>query len=571
MVVSLEATSTTATTASSLQASSSSRWQQWYLQSFGRSNGGNNNNNNRRSTKFRNVTVVGMMILFFVASNYFSSHQVYNHNSNSNYWINRSSQYPDVPVATITTTTTKMQASRSSSNGDSAKNRHTTTMNEREEYYQSFNDGLPVGVLSNEDIHFFRQIQSDMDHPSRHESRCRRYGGYYNRTHPKNRRIFYGALAASEPWEVFEIVAAETYGLFSGIVFVEGNRTQNFTPRKLQRIHHLATFQTLFNVTAVQVRTFVNEDSALQELTREHVQRSEIILGWKELGMQPEDVGYLADTDETFTRDFLKAVQVCDGIEILDYEKHHCHHSLVKLTASTRVFETSPHCITADRHWFHPDMIIGHCIEGITDKSHIHPPAPRGPGKYEFLRQNGYGGNCGDYELEDQRVNNTYSLWNAADFRRACGGYMVSIKDKHRSYSWMNDASNDDNSKQHEEPKNVKLDVHTGYHFHNFFSQFKSIRFKYSTYGHADQRANTKPIHEMSNDLNMMYQCIKDNTPASNQFWKHIMGGYDAVQPFYPIYFQDSDYRRRRHQFVQQMVQEDEDDLAMLLSNNTNR
>jgi hypothetical protein len=61
----------------------------------------------------------------------------------------------------------------------------------------------------------------------------------------------------------------------------------------------------------------------------------------------------------------LRAVQVCDGIDQLEYHKHHCAHEGVKMISNTRVFQGSPECVSEGQSWFHPDIIIGACIEGI--------------------------------------------------------------------------------------------------------------------------------------------------------------------------------------------------------------
>jgi hypothetical protein len=52
------------------------------------------------------------------------------------------------------------------------------------------------------------------------------------------------------------------------------------------------------------------------------------------MGMIPNDIGYIADPDETFSREFLRAVQVCDDIAFLDYDLHNCEHSKVSLLPS---------------------------------------------------------------------------------------------------------------------------------------------------------------------------------------------------------------------------------------------
>lgn len=68
-------------------------------------------------------------------------------------------------------------------------------------------------------------------------------------------------------------------------------------------------------------------------------------------------MGIIADADEVFTRDFLKALQICN---IPQFE-HGQSCDAPKLLGSTLVFESSPECIatgdhvaTKIRRWHHP-------------------------------------------------------------------------------------------------------------------------------------------------------------------------------------------------------------------------
>jgi hypothetical protein len=411
-----------------------------------------------------------------------------------------------------------------------------------------------VGIVSYQDIHFFRTIQNEIDTRDPYE-RCLDYGFKYNPTNNMNRRVFYGALIADETYELLDIISTETYNVYTGIVFVESNRTQNLTPRPFRHLYDVPILQTMFNTSHIQIRTFVHEQQQHVDLEYEHAQRQEILLGWKELGMLPDDIGLLADTDETFTRDFLRALQTCDDNEYLIYNKqnndpndtnssdstsdnndkpfrgHNCQHQSTKVIGATQVFESSPECIERDRTWHHPDMIIGHCIDYI---STIHPVAPRDI-NYPLLRAKGYGSQCDDWDGENNITNpNLYPTWNAADFRRTCGGRMFARKAKAGKHS-----------------------VYTGYHFHNFFLNFNQTRFKYSTYGHPDKDAIHKDIVDMSRDLKLMYHCIKNMEDDKDSPKKRIIGGYNASLPFHPIYFHDIDYRQRRHAHVQQMIELD--------------
>ena len=389
-----------------------------------------------------------------------------------------------------------------------------------------------VGILSSKDVSFFRNIQRRIDRRDP-KQRCKEYGFRYRPERKTQRRIFFGALIASESWELLDISSTESYGVFAGVVFVESNRTQNLTPRPFSRLHDAALLSQLYGTT-VQVRSYINEGRYHVDLEYEHAQRQEILRGWQELGMQPDDVGFLGDSDEMFSRDFLRVVQTCDDIPYFQYDGpkgHSCKHNNLKLISYGLVYESTPECITDKRSLHHPDMLLGHCIEGIG----AHPPAPRDK-HYPLLRARGHGKTCYDWKGEDAITDpKLYSSWNAADFRRTCGGTMVqrqAVKGRHSPY--------------------------TAYHLHNFFNNFNQTRFKYHTYGHQDANAMTKKIEDMSNDLKMMYRCVKNLPDDPDQVWQRVRGGFNATLPFQPIYFQDADYRQRRHAHVQSMIASDD-------------
>ena len=206
-------------------------------------------------------------------------------------------------------------------------------------------DGWPVGVVSSKPSEFFQAIQKHIDDEDP-ATRCERFGYKYNTAQPKQRRIFFGAMITNEPWELLEIVGAEVYGVFHAMVLVESNRTQTLHPRGFKRLQHAHVIRDMFGCHNLQMRPFFNENPRIREMTREQMQRDEILRGWIEMGMGPDDIGYLADLDESFTREFLRAAQTCDA-DILDYEANHCHR---KIHSTARVFEGSPDCV-AGRSW----------------------------------------------------------------------------------------------------------------------------------------------------------------------------------------------------------------------------
>jgi hypothetical protein len=440
----------------------------------------------------------------------------------------------------------------------------TTTIPQSEnEIHNNNNNNDPIdwGILSSLDASFFRDIQRDIDEKEDPIARCQRYDYVYESNHRTTpRRIFYGTLIADETYELLNIIAAEAYQIYSGMVLVESNRTQSFihtrdwkhvditgitstnsrdgAPRN-RRQQMIASLFGMEDTNQIRIKPFINEDKNLVSLYREHKQRDLIIEGWKELGMQPEDIGIIADLDETFSRDYLRAIQTCSGIPQFQYHQHYCHHESVKIIAKARVYESSPQCRTYDRHWFHPDIIIGHCIDGIGD-GQKHPSAPRENSR-SFLRAKGFGQNCDDWYNESKVINHQYPLWNAADFRRTCSG---------GQHTFLNHST----TNPHDKSKH-----HTGYHFHNFFIHMNTTRYKYFSYGHADTEVYQKPIYLMSDDLHMMYKCVNDIPDRVDQKWKRSTLD-DELNPLNePIYFMDSDYRQRRHAHVHAIVKADDE------------
>jgi len=209
--------------------------------------------------------------------------------------------------------------------------------------------------------------------------RCQRYFTYHNNTNQfsdykgrKRRRLFLGSLIADDSWHALGALAMETYGIYTAVAFVESNRTQTGTPRKLRFVNGSLEHEVLFESnlfgpnTQVMLEQFSFEGTGPigGHLIREQMQRALIIDMWKKAGMTPDDIGVLTDADETPTRDFLRAAQTCE-FPHLDPATQNCHTA--KLIACSKVFEGSPECMTITRDWMHPDMILGKCIEGIGD------------------------------------------------------------------------------------------------------------------------------------------------------------------------------------------------------------
>lgn len=133
-------------------------------------------------------------------------------------------------------------------------------------------DTSPVskGIVSKKPESFFREIQKEIDNENWRD-RCEQFGFPRPAHHEmkENRRIFYGALTADEPHELFEIVAAESYGIFHSMVFVESNMTQFNHFRPLKRVNQGEELKQLFGAQQVEVRVHNEPNEALIGLERE--------------------------------------------------------------------------------------------------------------------------------------------------------------------------------------------------------------------------------------------------------------------------------------------------------------
>ena len=157
------------------------------------------------------------------------------------------------------------------------------------------------------------------------------------------------------------------------------------------------------------------------------MQRELVLKRWIEQGMTKDDLGIIGDVDEIFARDFLLAAMTCDIPQF--HPGQDC--KAPELAGKTMVFESAPDCIAEGRYWFHPDMIVGECIEGIGDSS-IHPKAERANGV--GLRLKGYGRD-GDNDYEKLPENSTtYPLFRPSDIRMLPGAAMVEKDRTHGAF-----------------------------------------------------------------------------------------------------------------------------------------
>lgn len=238
--------------------------------------------------------------------------------------------------------------------------------------------------------------------------------------------------------EVLKAVSTEAYNIFHTVSFIESNVTHNLSPRKVRfwqepqnmgpsavespQLNNIYQLYQLYGPkTKVSVDLYSSTMKGGHDLLRDFVQREGNNLRWRINGMQHDDVAIVGDTDETFTRDFLRALQICD---IQSFRPNQdCRAS--KVMASTMVFESTPECITNNRRWYHPDAVIGECVDKIGNAT-LHPPTkrewPHGQTDenttYHGYRVDGYGrgSNFSLYHAE-HKLNSTYPLYYATDVR----------------------------------------------------------------------------------------------------------------------------------------------------------
>jgi hypothetical protein len=104
------------------------------------------------------------------------------------------------------------------------------------------------------------------------------------------------------------------------------------------------------------------------------------------------------------------------------------------------------------------------------------------------------------------------------------------------------------------------------YHLHNWFDDLETLRRKYATYGHADEKAWTIPLSDIEMDLDVMVKCVRNlpNNISTNHdsYYEHADGDVETFWKNFggprPLYFRNETYVRERHSEVRRMVADDE-------------
>jgi hypothetical protein len=362
------------------------------------------------------------------------------------------------------------------------------------------------------------------------KERCARYGlEILNQTEPKRRRLFAGWLISDDSMEVLKAVSTESYNIYHTVSYVEAFKAHNLSPRTMnyydpgdQPSGNLNTLLQLFGpktkVSVDYYNTTMNEVYAAgepfhSELFMDYVQREGNTYRWALNGMRHDDIGIIGDADEVFTRDFLRAMQICD-VEEFRVKERGCANACV--TASTLVFESSPECLTNGRRWFHPNAVLGECVVNVGDST-LHPPVLREFSKNESdLTKDQHG-------LRMQQGSD--SLWHGTDIRLLYAGGTYSMADGSA----------------------------TAYHFHNYFKNAEEIHLKYATYGHAKgDRAFNMPIWSLADDIQVGVDCVNNIGDRSLSF-------NNTGSSVLPIYYMNDINRNRRHEQWHSIVKGEED------------
>ena len=193
------------------------------------------------------------------------------------------------------------------------------------------------------------------------KKRCASYnfGFPSNDTFPlKRRRLFYGSMISGDSAEVIKATSMEQYNIYHTVSLIESNSTHNLSPKKwrffgsenaTKELHWL--YQLFGPRTKVSMDYYVTSLSSVDDpMDLDYYQREGHTHRWKFNGMRPDDIAIIGDLDETFSRDFLRALQICDVPQFRP--GNNCREP--KVFGSTLILESSPECAWKGRRWYHP-------------------------------------------------------------------------------------------------------------------------------------------------------------------------------------------------------------------------
>lgn len=76
----------------------------------------------------------------------------------------------------------------------------------------------------------------------------------------------------------------------------------------------------------------------------------------------------------------------------------------------------------------------------------------------------------------------------------------------------------------------------------------------------------TDPLEDIDEDIKLMVRCVLDQTDGyhndkdapEEQRFRRVLGKFEDMPKPWPVYFHDATYRRKKHQRIQKLVLEDE-------------
>jgi len=201
------------------------------------------------------------------------------------------------------------------------------------------------------------------------------------------------------------------------------------------------------------------------------------------------------------------------------------------------IFEGSPpNCIHQGRHWYHPDMILGECIESIGNET-LHKPVQR----------SAVGGRHGSHHLEAFEArwqsNKSHPLWNGGDIRRRTGGIRYPLVGE---CNWTEITN-----------RNGQPWGSNAFHFHNFFVNSSNIRHKYYTFGHPHADAWVENLGKLNTALGLMVRCVMNLTDNSSTIsW--VDGELQNIEGSVPLFFADKEVRSIQDRQLREVIAFDE-------------
>lgn len=174
-------------------------------------------------------------------------------------------------------------------------------------------------------------------------------------------------MLGDDPRDVIRAGLKEIEGLVHLVAYSTSNlthagfkRSDPYTPSSEARvwIQSLVAAPVVFGS---YIEYPINETLSLNHwnhIRREGHMRNVVLRLWAANGMRDDDVGVVADMDESFSRQFMHAMRLC-RIPQFEPTQGCASSDKPKVVAKTLNFNGSPYCIRHQYSGFHPDALLG--------------------------------------------------------------------------------------------------------------------------------------------------------------------------------------------------------------------